>query len=50
MTVFAAGVVCWREVKGEILFALVHREKYNDWGFAKGKQDPCEELCETAVR
>ena len=50
MTVFAAGVICWREVKGEILFALVHREKYNDWGFAKGKQDPGEELCETAVR
>ena len=50
MTVYAAGVICWREVKGEILFALVHREKYNDWGFAKGKQDPGEELCETAVR
>jgi len=50
VTVFAAGVVCWREVKGEILFALVHREKYIDWGFAKGKQDPGEELCETAVR
>lgn len=50
MTVFAAGVVCWREVDGEILFALVHREKYNDWGFAKGKQDPGEELCVTAVR
>jgi 8-oxo-(d)GTP phosphatase len=50
VTVFAAGVICWREVKGETLFALVHREKYNDWGFAKGKQDPGEELCETAVR
>lgn len=50
MTVFAAGVICWREVDGEMLFALVHREKYNDWGFAKGKQDPGEELCETAVR
>ena len=50
MTIYAAGVVCWREVKGEILFALVHREKYDDWGFAKGKQDPGEELCETAVR
>jgi 8-oxo-(d)GTP phosphatase len=50
VTVFAAGVICWREVKGEVLFALVHREKYNDWGFAKGKQDPGEELCETAVR
>lgn len=50
MTIYAAGVVCWREVAGEIQFALVHREKYNDWGFAKGKQDPGEELCETAVR
>lgn len=50
MTIYAAGVVCWREVAGDIQFALVHREKYNDWGFAKGKQDPGEELCETAVR
>lgn len=50
MTIYAAGVVCWREVAGEVQFALVHREKYNDWGFAKGKQDPGEELCETAVR
>ena len=50
MTIFAAGVVCWREQAGEFQVALVHREKYNDWGFAKGKQDPGEELCETAVR
>lgn len=50
MTIYAAGVVCWREVAGELQVALVHREKYNDWGFAKGKQDPGEELCETAVR
>jgi Phosphohistidine phosphatase SixA len=50
MTIFAAGVVCWREERGKITFALVHRERYDDWGFAKGKQDPGEELCETAVR
>lgn len=50
MTIYAAGVVCWREQAGEFQVALVHREKYNDWGFAKGKQDPGEELCETAVR
>jgi 8-oxo-dGTP diphosphatase len=28
----------------------VHREKYRDWGFPKGKQDPGEELPTTAVR
>ena len=50
MTIYAAGVVCWREEAGKAVFALVHREKYNDWGFAKGKQDPGELLCETAVR
>lgn len=50
MTIYAAGVVCWRERAGDIEFALVHREKYDDWGFAKGKQDPGEELCVTAVR
>lgn len=50
MTIYAAGVVCWREDANGIQFALVHREKYNDWGFAKGKQDPGEQLCETAVR
>ncbi|MCF8528811.1 MAG: NUDIX hydrolase [Aquiluna sp.] len=50
MTIYAAGVVCWREVGGKLEFLLVHREKYNDWGFAKGKLDPGEVLPETAVR
>jgi 8-oxo-dGTP pyrophosphatase MutT (NUDIX family) len=50
VTVYAAGVLCWRETKGGIEVALVHRAKYNDWGFAKGKQDPGELLPETAVR
>lgn len=50
MTVYAAGVLCWRESKAGVEVALVHRAKYNDWGFAKGKQDPGELLPETAVR
>lgn len=50
MTIYAAGVVCWREQKGEIEVLLVHREKYKDWSFPKGKQDPGEMLPETAVR
>lgn len=50
MTVFAAGVICWREQKGNLEVLLVHREKYKDWSFPKGKQDPGETLPETAVR
>lgn len=50
MTIFAAGVVPWRETKSGLEVLVVHRENYNDWGFPKGKQDPGEVLPETAVR
>lgn len=50
MTIYAAGVVCWREQKGKLEVLLVHREKYQDWSFPKGKQDSGESLPETAVR
>ena len=50
MTIYAAGVVCWREQDGKLELALVHREVYKDWGFPKGKLDPGEQLPQTAVR
>ena len=50
MTIYAAGVVCWRLQKDVPEVLLVHREKYRDWSFPKGKQDPGELLPETAVR
>lgn len=50
MTVIAAGVLCWREQKGKMEVLLVHRTRYKDWSFPKGKQDPGEYLPETAVR
>ncbi len=50
MTVLAAGVVCWRELKGSTEVLLISRAKYNDWSFPKGKLDPEEYLPETAVR
>jgi 8-oxo-dGTP diphosphatase len=50
MAVYAAGIVCWREVKGSLEVLLVHRPKYKDWTFPKGKQDEGEYLPETAVR
>jgi 8-oxo-dGTP diphosphatase len=50
VTVYAAGVICWREAGKDIEVLLVHREQYDDWGFPKGKQDKGELLQETAVR
>lgn len=49
-TVYAAGAVLWRVEKGKLRVALVHRSRYNDWSFAKGKVDPGEYLAQTAVR
>jgi len=47
--VVAAGAVVLRKQNGgEAL--LVHRPKYNDWAWPKGKQDPGEHVTTTAVR
>lgn len=51
--VFAAGVVLWRKAPGnpyEIEIALIHRPKYDDWSFPKGKLDPGETPAVAAVR
>jgi 8-oxo-dGTP pyrophosphatase MutT (NUDIX family)/phosphohistidine phosphatase SixA len=50
MTIFAAGALLWREVNGKLLVAVIHRARYDDWSFPKGKQDPGENLPQTAVR
>jgi 8-oxo-dGTP diphosphatase len=50
MTIYAAGAVLWREVSGQLLVAVIHRARYDDWSFPKGKQDSGECLPETAVR
>jgi 8-oxo-dGTP diphosphatase len=44
--IVAAGAVVAR--KDRVL--LVHRPKYDDWSFPKGKQDPGEHVVATAVR
>ncbi len=54
--VTAAGAVVWRRSRRagagrravEVL--LVHRPRYDDWTFPKGKPDPDEDLVLTAVR
>lgn len=50
MTIYAAGCVLWREHEGQLLVAMVHRGRYDDYGWAKGKLDPGEVLPQTAVR
>lgn len=47
--VVAAGAIVHRKDNGgEVL--LVHRPKYDDWAWPKGKQDPDEHVTATAVR
>lgn len=50
MVVYAAGAVLWRIEDNKLKVALVHRGRYDDWAWAKGKVDPGEVLPETAVR
>ena len=50
MTVFAAGALCGREVNGQLLIAIIHRKRYGDWSWPKGKVDPGESLPQAAVR
>lgn len=47
----AAGTVVWRQDESEeISIALVHRPKYDDWSFPKGKQEPNESPIACAYR
>lgn len=49
--VLAAGAVVWRRsAMGEVEVALIHRPKYDDWSFPKGKLKPGESLPAAAVR
>jgi phosphohistidine phosphatase SixA/8-oxo-dGTP pyrophosphatase MutT (NUDIX family) len=46
----AAGTIPWRHRDGRLEVALVHRPKYDDWSWAKGKLDPGEHPCVAAGR
>src|SRR6478735_8761962 len=50
LVVPAAGTVPWRRRRGHLEVALVHRPKYDDWSWAKGKLDPGEEWPVAATR
>jgi 8-oxo-dGTP diphosphatase len=46
----AAGAVVSVPGVGGAQVALIHRERYDDWTFPKGKREPGEHVLETAVR
>jgi 8-oxo-dGTP pyrophosphatase MutT (NUDIX family)/phosphohistidine phosphatase SixA len=48
--VLAAGTVLWRPGNPGVELALVHRPRYDDWSFPKGKLDAGETLPFAAVR
>ncbi|RQM35904.1 NUDIX hydrolase [Rhodococcus ruber] len=51
--IFAAGAVLWRRnptARNRIEIAVVHRPRYDDWSFPKGKLDPGETPVVAAVR
>jgi 8-oxo-dGTP diphosphatase len=50
-TIIAAGAVVWRKTKvGEIEVVVIHRPKYDDWSFPKGKADIGEAVIACAHR
>lgn len=48
--VVAAGAVVWRIRKRTVEVLLIHRPRYDDWSWPKGKLDPGESLPAAAVR
>ena len=50
-TIPAAGTLPWRRsAEGGLEVLLVHRPRYHDWSWAKGKLDPGEEWAVAAAR
>ena len=46
----AAGALVWRECRGRLEVLLVHRPRYDDWSFPKGKVERNESVRTCAVR
>lgn len=48
--ILAAGALIWRMHYGELQVLIIHRPRYDDWSFPKGKLDEGETLPECAIR
>jgi len=50
-TIIAAGAVVWRKSEsGQVEVVVIHRPKYDDWSFPKGKADIGEAVIACAHR
>lgn len=49
-TVISAGALVWRVRDGNLEVLAVHRPRYNDWSWPKGKLDAGETLPQAAIR
>lgn len=49
-TVRSAGGVVWRRTDGDIQVLVIHRPRYDDWSFPKGKAKEAESDEDCAVR
>jgi 8-oxo-dGTP diphosphatase len=50
MFVVAAGALLWRRENGVLKVLVIHRDRYDDWSWPKGKLDKGEAISEAAVR
>jgi 8-oxo-dGTP diphosphatase len=50
VVVEAAGALVWRVRQGRLQVVLVHRPRYKDWSWPKGKLEPGEHVVTAAVR
>ncbi|KUM36214.1 NUDIX hydrolase [Arthrobacter sp. EpRS71] len=50
VAVVAAGAIPWRMTKGGLEVLLIHRPRYDDWSWPKGKLDAGETVPECAAR
>lgn len=50
VAVSAAGAIPWRRRDNDLEVLLIHRDRYDDWSWPKGKLDAGESLPECAVR
>ncbi len=50
VAVIAAGAIPWRITKGALEVLLIHRPRYDDWSWPKGKLDAGETVPECAAR
>ncbi len=50
MIVVAAGALLWRRENGVLKVLVIHRARYDDWSWPKGKLDRDESISEAAIR